>query len=103
MQVSGRLPELAVNFSNLKYKSLMRIIDTAIPKLGDDPSDSRSSAPQVQRAEAVKLPLSANAFSGPKREEYVVEEDDDKASAQGTEGDDVFHDAEGGDRLVSTL
>ena len=35
-KIAGELPELQVNFSDRKYKTLMRFIDTAIPKFDDD-------------------------------------------------------------------
>lgn len=39
-KITGHLPELRVNFSDRKYKTLMAIIDVAIPRFDDDESAS---------------------------------------------------------------
>ncbi|KAI5452535.1 Vacuolar protein sorting-associated protein 13, variant 2 [Naganishia albida] len=39
LKVSGQLPRLHVNLSDTKYKSLMRLIDIAIPKSEEPPAD----------------------------------------------------------------
>lgn len=41
LKVSGHLPVLHAIASDAKYKSLMRIIDVAIPKIGDDASNGK--------------------------------------------------------------
>ncbi|KAJ3494408.1 hypothetical protein NLG97_g4098 [Lecanicillium saksenae] len=41
LKVSGHLPLLHAMVSDSKYKNLMRIIDVAIPKLGDEPPPPR--------------------------------------------------------------
>ncbi|KDE03795.1 hypothetical protein MVLG_05736 [Microbotryum lychnidis-dioicae p1A1 Lamole] len=43
-KISGSLPQLQVNLSDRKYKSLMRMIDVALPKFGDDKSASENAA-----------------------------------------------------------
>ncbi|CAI4219735.1 unnamed protein product [Parascedosporium putredinis] len=53
MKVSGHLPALEVAVSDAKYKNLMKIIDVAIPKFGnenrDRPSlDSQTSRPRLK-------------------------------------------------------
>ncbi|KAK3385903.1 hypothetical protein B0H63DRAFT_473802 [Podospora didyma] len=45
LRVSGHLPVLHASVSDAKYKSLMRIIDVAIPKLGADQTPSPGSRP----------------------------------------------------------
>lgn len=35
-KIAGELPELQVNFSDRKYQTLMKFIDVAVPKFGDD-------------------------------------------------------------------
>lgn len=35
-KVSGALPHLRINFSDYKYKALMRIVDVCIPRLDDE-------------------------------------------------------------------
>lgn len=77
MKVSGRLPSLHVNFSDSKYKTLMRLLDVAIPHLGDEtavssPAPQRDVAPQRP---TVGFQLSTGLF---KDREYNV--DDDAAS-----------------------
>ncbi|OAA63095.1 vacuolar protein sorting-associated protein vps13 [Cordyceps fumosorosea ARSEF 2679] len=50
LKVSGHLPLLHVMVSDSKYKNLMRIIDVAIPKLGDEvpqPEQVRASRPRA--------------------------------------------------------
>ncbi|KIM32678.1 hypothetical protein M408DRAFT_326439 [Serendipita vermifera MAFF 305830] len=82
IKVSGKLPELALNFSNIKYKSLMKIIDAAIPKLGDPPAPSPSRPAALTTESKSQLPLSSNVFTGVKKQEYVVDEgQDDKSIA----------------------
>ncbi|GAA5992083.1 hypothetical protein JCM10908_000736 [Rhodotorula pacifica] len=49
LKISGSLPSLQVNFSDRKYKSLMRMIDVAVPKFGD-PSSAPSSRPAIEPA-----------------------------------------------------
>ncbi|RCH94872.1 hypothetical protein CU097_000818, partial [Rhizopus azygosporus] len=51
-KVSGHLPLLSVNLSDSKYKTLMKIIDLAIPKTSDDePDTSGVVQPPVPRAQ----------------------------------------------------
>ncbi|KAK3689238.1 hypothetical protein B0T22DRAFT_461182 [Podospora appendiculata] len=62
LRVSGRLPVLHASVSDTKYKSLMRIIDVAIPKLdGDQPESSPDGRP-ISRPR-----LSSNASSRSRR------------------------------------
>ncbi|KAK3937378.1 putative vacuolar protein sorting-associated protein [Diplogelasinospora grovesii] len=53
LKVSGHLPVLHASASDAKYKSLMRIIDVAIPKLGDDQPPSLQESRPVTRPRAV--------------------------------------------------
>lgn len=82
-KVSGKLPELSLNFSNIKYKSLMKIIDAAIPKLGD-PSTTPGRPPKPAIQSKSQLPISSNAFTGVKKQEYVVDEENDDESTTST-------------------
>lgn len=78
-KVSGKLPSLAVNFSNLKYKGLMRLIDIAMPDFGN-----YSHAPSARPAnDPDPLKITSNPFL--KTEDYVVEDDDH--STVGAEGE----------------
>lgn len=50
LKISGHLPVLHASASDAKYKSLMRIIDVAIPKLnGDQPGAQRTRPPSRPR------------------------------------------------------
>ncbi|EIW86715.1 vacuolar protein sorting-associated protein 13 [Coniophora puteana RWD-64-598 SS2] len=72
-KVSGKLPALRVNISDIKYKSLMRIIDVAIPHFDDD---VQSSPPHGQLPGiAIPFALSSGLF-GPLRSEYTIEEEE---------------------------
>ena len=83
LRVSGNLPELKVNLSNVKYKCLMRLIDIAIPKLGE-PEPEPMKIPK--RPELQGLRLSSNVFALTSHE-YTVDEDDGEAEDDG--GDDT--------------
>ncbi|KAK0465028.1 vacuolar protein sorting-associated protein 13 [Desarmillaria tabescens] len=67
-KVSGNLPTLQVNLSDIKYKSLMRLIDVCIPKFGDD------DAPPTSDHVPAKFPLAAGLFSQGEQE-YNLEDD----------------------------
>ncbi|KAJ9118150.1 hypothetical protein QFC22_004053 [Naganishia vaughanmartiniae] len=53
LKVSGHLPNLHVNLSDTKYKSLMRLIDIAVPKSNDasDAPQSRAHTPSQPTAD----------------------------------------------------
>jgi len=66
MRVSGNLPVLHASVSDLKYKSLMRIINVAIPKLDDDEAvDDRTALPvdDAMAKELVKRPRAQSSAS----------------------------------------
>ncbi|KAH7104413.1 vacuolar protein sorting-associated protein vps13 [Auriculariales sp. MPI-PUGE-AT-0066] len=99
MRVAGHLPTLKVNFSDAKYKSIMRFIDVAIPNLGDDP------APGVG---AVRPPLrpgggeskSNTRFRLPSvfrsQAEYNVEDaQDEDDEGEKDDGDEFFEASDG--------
>ena len=46
LKMSGRLPQLHLNFSDTKYKTLMRLLDITIPRFGD----GDESAASVQKS-----------------------------------------------------
>lgn len=68
----------------------MRIIDTAIPKLGDTSAESTANARRPSKPEPA---LSTNAFSVAKREEYLIEEDE--GSTKDSDDNADYYDAEG--------
>ncbi len=84
-KVSGSLPTLQMNLSDIKYKSLMRLIDVCIPKFGDDnPADDHT----------VNFPLHPSFF-GPNETEYTVEEDGDDDDVESLKEDEFFEASEG--------
>ena len=64
LKVSGHLPVLHAAASDAKYKSLMRIIDVAIPKLGDKDTSSQAN---LGRDEAATRPRGPSTVSGRSR------------------------------------
>jgi hypothetical protein len=58
----------------------MRIIDTAIPKLGLPPAAAPVRPIQPAPQSHSTLPISSNAFTGIKKQEYVVDEEHDDTS-----------------------
>ncbi|RDA92701.1 hypothetical protein CP533_3692 [Ophiocordyceps camponoti-saundersi (nom. inval.)] len=74
-RVSGHLPMLHVSVSDSKYKNLMKIIDVAIPKLGDgEPPEAPKLAegehkptPQEEKAKQLPRPRPASSSSSKSR------------------------------------
>lgn len=91
-KVSGNLPRLHVNLSDVKYKSLMRIIDVAIPHT-DDEVETKPPRPVLPNSKKT-------AFrSQPAIQEYVLDddesinEDNDVGDVIGSAQPDKFYDA----------
>lgn len=66
MRVSGNLPVLHASISDLKYKSLMRLINVAVPKFGDDEAiDEKATLPvdDTVAKELVKRPRAQSSAS----------------------------------------
>ncbi|KAH7930968.1 vacuolar protein sorting-associated protein 13 [Leucogyrophana mollusca] len=91
-KVSGKLPTLQVNLSDVKYKSLMRIIDVAIPNFDDDAEQKALAQAQIEKASAT-FPLPAGLF-GQSGAEYNV--DDGEGEDTSTSRDDLFFEANDG-------
>lgn len=91
-KVSGSLPTLQLNFSDRKYKSLMRMIDVALPKF-DDPANSPTTRPPAQ-------PMPRHTSFAQSRNKVVSDEEDDDLQVGGdtdTEGEsDSEDEKEGG-------
>lgn len=90
-KVSGNLPALQVNFSDTKYKSLMRLIDVAIPHFGGDSDQKKQeqavpSRPPNFRPQS-SFQLSSGLF-GQGGTEYNIDEDDDKGTTDHINDDD---------------
>ncbi|KAI0466100.1 hypothetical protein F4859DRAFT_527562 [Xylaria cf. heliscus] len=49
VKVSGHMPVLQVNVSDTKYKSLMKLIDVAIPKIGSQDQQNAETQPRPKR------------------------------------------------------
>ncbi|KAK1753207.1 putative vacuolar protein sorting-associated protein [Echria macrotheca] len=64
-KISGHLPVLHASASDAKYKSLMRIIDVAIPKLGED---ERRASREERVPKRPRLSSNASSRSNRKRE-----------------------------------
>ena len=108
-KVSGTLPTLQLNMSDIKYRSLMRLIDVCIPHFGDD----APKKPQVPDAPKGEFPLSPlpPTFTLPgvfraKETSYTVEDQASIVGNQKEEGgdkDEEFFEASAGDADVSLL
>ncbi|KAI0966089.1 hypothetical protein F4678DRAFT_306550 [Xylaria arbuscula] len=99
VKVSGHMPVLQVNVSDTKYKSLMKLIDVAIPKLGNQEQQTTNTQPRPKRPRLISSASSRlNAGHGRKRSSnlfltqetaIILEDDSDNDS-------DEFEDAEDG-------
>lgn len=100
-KIAGELPELQVNFSDRKYKTLMKFIDVAIPKFGDDapaehalpvlPAATRRSF-RPQPIEEYTLDDSRSIMSSKTVDRDAAGRDDDDSSVDG-KGTDQFYEA----------
>ena len=101
LKVSGHLPTLKVNLSDTKYKSLMRLIDVAIPKLGDDDEAGRPPPKPLAGPQPKSGFRLTSGLFGPTEQEYNVDEGDkeDKAEVPTSNSldDDEFFEAEEGE------
>ncbi|KAI1151480.1 hypothetical protein F4825DRAFT_422633 [Nemania diffusa] len=100
VKVSGHMPVLQVNVSDTKYKSLMRLIDVAIPKLGNQGQQTTDTQPRPKRPRLLSSASSrSNAGHGRKhssniflsRQSAIILDDDSDNDS------DKFEDAEDGD------
>jgi vacuolar protein sorting-associated protein 13A/C len=105
-RISGHLPVLRASLSDQKYKSLMKLIDVAIPKFDNDepnkkvtdtapgPSDLRSSSKDESKDDASGRPRSRSfQLTAQQREDLVMEEEsvsgDTEDSSDGRKKADV--------------
>lgn len=101
-KVTGKLPSLAANLSNLKYQGIMRLIDIVVPNF----DDGSSPVPTAQPSNHSDPPKPPSDFSR-KAEEYGNEGEgrptvEDKDNSNQRDGkSDSFVDAESGPRDVS--
>ncbi|KAG9314366.1 N-terminal region of Chorein, a TM vesicle-mediated sorter-domain-containing protein [Chiua virens] len=94
-KVSGKLPTLHVNLSDTKYKTLMRLIDVTIPRLGEDSEKKDKPSPPYVSTESAVLPLSAGLFS-PTGPEYNVDDKKSETEHASANRDDIFFEANDG-------
>lgn len=98
LKVAGTLPKLKANFSDTKYKALMRFIDVAVPKLGDGPPVESVPAPLAVRPDLKdKRPsfrLTAGLFAQ-ETQEYIVHENEEEQPEDGGEVDEFFEAQDG--------
>ncbi|KAI1272115.1 hypothetical protein F5Y07DRAFT_311873 [Xylaria sp. FL0933] len=97
VKVSGHMPVLQVNVSDTKYKSLMKLIDVAIPKFGNSEQQTPDTQARPKRPRLISSASSRlNTGHGRKRSAnlfltqetaIILEEDSDNDS-------DEFEDAE---------
>jgi len=102
-KVSGNLPTLQLNMSDIMYRSLMRLIDVCIPHFGDD----TQKKPQVPQAPKSEFPLSPLPPTFPlpgvfraKETSYTVEDEAsiaEKQQGEEEDKDEEFFEASGGD------
>jgi vacuolar protein sorting-associated protein 13A/C len=95
-KIAGELPELQVNVSDRKYKNLMKFIDVAIPKFGDDepqerapqiiPADRKTQFRRHQQIEEYNLDDTRSILSG-----HTMA---DEEGSQDGKGVDQFYEAE---------
>lgn len=57
-KMTGHLPILKVNFSDRKYKTLMTIIDVAIPRLDDPPEEAQGKVQEIKSDELPEKEIS---------------------------------------------
>lgn len=69
-KISGKLPTLQLNFSDSKYKSVLRLVDVTIPKFDEDTSAIDSTAVMSSGYQ-----LSSGIFDLPETEYNVDDED----------------------------
>ena len=106
-KVSGNLPTLQLNMSDVKYRSLMRLVDVCIPHFGDD----APKKPRIPEAPKSEFPLAPPppTFTLPgvfraKETAYTVDQASiaEKQEEEEEEGnDEEFFEADGGDSDVS--
>lgn len=98
-RISGKLPSLHVNFSDMKYKSLMRLIEVCIPRFDEEASGTFSAQ---TRPPAEGFQLSSGLFSQPEME-YNVDDDDNGDHDTGSMSrEELFFEAKDGSSEVRT-
>ena len=99
-KVSGTLPTLHVNFSDSKYKSLMRLVEVCIPHFEDEQELQKLSISQPRETLSGRFPL-----FGLSETEYNVDTDEDEDDKDQPDGnlasrEEQFFEAEDGSSQV---
>lgn len=83
-KMTGHLPTLRVNFSDRKYKTLMRIIEVAIPNFEDETSDGENPTKGLGTIEEELEPVAIGKASqgGKRADDDDGDNDDDKETAR---------------------
>jgi len=104
-KVSGNLPTLQLNMSDVKYRSLMRLIDVCIPHFDDD-TPKKPRIPEVPKSDFPLSPLPPTfALPGVFRAKETAYTVEDQASIvenkkEEDEHDEEFFEASSGDTDV---
>ncbi len=100
-KVSGTLPSLQINLSDVKYKALMRIIDVAIPKFDDDVP----SRPVAHQSKQLSANFQLLPIFGPPQKEYDFDDENDQKNLNevGSPSQADFFDATDGSLQVFLL
>ncbi|KAI0094888.1 vacuolar protein sorting-associated protein 13 [Irpex rosettiformis] len=99
-KISGQLPTLQLNFSDTKYKSIMRLIDVTIPQFDSD--NVEPTRPSKATTSAFRLP---SGYFGATEKEYGIEDEDEDTTHENvylppSDSDaDVFFEAPQGDEV----
>ena len=96
--MSGKLPSLQVNFSDSKYKSLLRLIDMCIPDFVDEGDDSVTEPLQPTGSGAEAFKLRPTLFGQPETE-YGFHDDVEDTDSR----DSLFFEADDGSNNVCYL
>jgi vacuolar protein sorting-associated protein 13A/C len=83
-KISGKLPTLQLNFSDSKYKSVLRLVDVTIPKFDNGDHSPVDSAVAMQS----NYPLASGLFDLPETEYNVDDETDYEDAEDDQPGDD---------------
>ena len=98
LRISGKLPSLQINFSDTKYKALMRLIDVSIPHF-DNSTQAPRPRPVKRATPGFQLPL-----FGPAAADYTVDDEEGKTNdTTSSVGEDEFFEAEEGDGEVRSM
>jgi vacuolar protein sorting-associated protein 13A/C len=98
-KVSGTLPSLQINLSDVKYKALMRIVDVAIPKFDDDVP----SQPVAHQSKQLTTNFQLPPLFGPPEKEYDFDDENDQNEVGSPNQADNFFDATDGSLQVFVL